>query len=115
MRGQATMERGGMDQSGMMARPAANASGSENAGMEQMSIMLREARTEGDPELVRPKEDLHARRQTLAERERSLKGHDERSTKREEGHRDRRSRYTGRTGGLGAQDDTDDIHMQNRR
>lgn len=115
MTGQATMERGGMDESRMMARPASNSSGSEDAGMEQMSMMLREARVEGDPELVRPKEDLHARQQTLAERERSLKGHDEQSTKREEGHRDRRSRYTGRTGGLGARDDTDDIHIQNRR
>lgn len=63
-----------MDESGMMARPASNSPGSEDAGMEQMPRMLREARVKGGPELVRSKEDLHAWQQTLAERERSLKG-----------------------------------------
>ena len=37
---------------------------SENAGMEQMSRTIREAREAGDPEVQRSEEDLHARQQT---------------------------------------------------
>ena len=86
---------------------------SEAAGMRQATMMLREAREEGDPELMRREEDLHARQQNLDERERSLKERNEQLRSREQGLRERQSRVTGR--GMGATDYTDDIHIQNRR
>ena len=106
--------RGMQGQSGMQGRArGGGAQESEDAGMRQASMMLREAREEGDPELVRREEDLHARQQNLGERERSLKERDEQLRSREQGLRERQSRVTGR--GMGATDYVDDIHIQNRR
>ena len=93
--------------------PGRGAQESEDAGMGQMSWRLREAREEGDPELIRREEDLHARQQNLAERERSLKDRDEQLRTREQGMKERQTRVTGK--GLGATDYTDEIHIQNRR
>ena len=101
-------------QGGMQGRArGGGAQESEDAGMRQATMMLREAREEGDPELMRREEDLHARQQKLDERERSLKERDEQLQSREQGLRERQSRVTGR--GMGATDYTDDIHIQNRR
>lgn len=119
-------EQGGMQQRGYSGEEMGGTTGgtitqgrgaqsSEDAGMWQTEMMLREAREEGDPELVRREEDLHARQQNLGERERSLRERDEQLRTREQSLRERQSKYTGKTGGLGAQDYTDDIHIQNRR
>ncbi len=106
--------RGMQGQSGMQGRArGGGAQKSEDAGMRQATMMLREAREEGDPELVRREEDLHARQQNLGERERSLKERDEQLRSREQGLRERQSRVTGR--GMGATDYVDDIHIQNTR
>jgi hypothetical protein len=86
---------------------------SEDVGMRQATMMLREAREEGDPELMQRAEDLHARQQKLGEREQSLRERDEQLRSREQGLRERQTRVTGRD--LGATDYTDDIHIQNRR
>ena len=76
---------------------------SEDAGMRQASMMIREMREEGDPEMQMREEDLHARQQNLGERERSLRERDEQLRMREQGLRERQSRIiTGR--GLGATD-----------
>ena len=42
---------------------------SEDIGMQQASMMIRESREEGDPEMQRSEEDLHARQQNLGGRE----------------------------------------------
>ena len=86
---------------------------SEEAGMWQVSMAIRETREEGDPEMQMREEDLHARQQNLGERERALRERDEQLRTREQGLRERQSRVTGR--GMGATDYTDDIHIQNRR
>ncbi|MEN6343509.1 MAG: hypothetical protein ABFC89_13235 [Methanospirillum sp.] len=75
---------------------------SEDAGMQQVSRMLREEREEGDPEMMRREEDLHARQQNLGEREMSLRERDEQLRTREQGLRQRQSSITGR--GMGATD-----------
>ena len=86
---------------------------SEEAGMWQASMAIRETREEGDPEMQMREEDLHARQQNLGERERALRERDEHLRAREQGLRERQTRVTGR--GMGATDYTDDIHIQNRR
>jgi hypothetical protein len=86
---------------------------SEEAGMQQVSMAIRESWEEGDPELQHREEELHARQQNLGERERSLRERDEQLRMREQGLRERQSRVMGK--GMGATDYTDDLHIQNRR
>lgn len=86
---------------------------SEDVGMRQASMMIREEHEEGDPELQMREEDLHARQQNLGERERSLRERDEQLRTREQGLRERESRGPGR--GMGSTDYTDETHTQNKR
>lgn len=85
---------------------------SEEAGMRQASMVIRESWEEGDPELQRREEDLHARQQNLGERERSLRERDEQLRMREQGLRERQSRVTGK--GMGATD-YEDYRIKNTR
>lgn len=85
---------------------------SEDAGMQQASMMLREAREEGDPEMQQREEDLHARQQNLGAREKSLGERDEQLRTREKGLRERQSKFMGK--GLGATDYTN-YQIQNTR
>ena len=84
----------------------------ESAAMWQTSMMLREAREEGDPEIQRREEDLHARQRNLGERERSLREREEQLRVREQGLREREARVTGKS--LGATD-YQDYRIRNDR
>lgn len=85
---------------------------SEDTGMRQVSMMLREEREEGDPGMQRREEDLHARQMDLGARERSLREREETLREREQNLRQRESAITGR--GLGATD-YQDYRIRNDR
>jgi hypothetical protein len=87
---------------------------SEEMGMRQASMMLRESREEGDPEMQRREEDLHARQMDLGAREQSLRERDEDLRRREQNLRERQSRFTGKTGGFGATDYQDYRYRNDR-
>jgi len=85
---------------------------SEDAGMWQTSRMLREEREEGDPEMMRREEDLHARQMNLGARERSLREREAALQEREQNLHQRQPSIMGR--GLGATD-YQDYRIRNDR